>query len=101
MQMAHQPKVNTIRDEQLAELTESFGVTYRKEYGWLSGTHVSAKGESGTMRIYVSNWHRRCTCSVRRKSFFYNGYLPYEEMERILPGFVVSYDGLELETKPL
>lgn len=33
--------------------------------------------------------------------FFHNGYLPYEEMERILPGFVVSYDGLELETKPL
>lgn len=32
MLTAHLPRVNTIRDEQLAELAEFFGVNYRKDY---------------------------------------------------------------------
>ncbi|MBR6767141.1 MAG: hypothetical protein IKM02_04240 [Clostridia bacterium] len=31
--------------------------------------------------------------------FSHNGLLPHEELEKILPGFIVSYDGLILETK--
>ena len=29
--------------------------------------------------------------------FSHNGLLPYEEMEKLLPGFIVSYDGLTIE----
>ena len=31
--------------------------------------------------------------------FSHNGLLPYEELEKLVPGFIVSYDGLILETK--
>lgn len=31
--------------------------------------------------------------------FSHNGLLPYEELEKLMPGFVISYDGLILETK--
>ena len=30
--------------------------------------------------------------------FSHNGYTTYEEMQKLLPGFVISYDGLILES---
>ena len=42
-------------------------------------------GAADAHTIFVSN------------HFSHNGLVPYEEMEKLLPGFVVSYDSLEIE----
>lgn len=70
-------------------------------YGWLPGIHMSAKANLELREYMYQTGIADAHTVFVANHFSHNGYLPYEEMEKILPGFIVSYDGLELETKPL
>ena len=69
-------------------------------YGNFPGTHMNAKANLELREYMYQTGIADAHTVFVANHFSHNGYLPYEELERILPGFVVSYDGLELETRP-
>jgi len=68
--------------------------------GYLNAEYIGHMGANDNLRmkekliaIGAADEHTQFVAN----HFSHNGLIPHEELEKLLPGFTVSYDGLEME----
>lgn len=63
-----------------------------------STSHMSIKNVLHMREMLLANGAADAHTTFVANHFSHNGLVPYEELETLLPGFIVSYDSLEVST---